>query len=122
MYLTSAVVHSRTTGLDADLLGRRLLRRARVLLVRGDAPRRCAARASLSSPRPRPHAVSATWTVGPTLTIVQHGSHADYQDGAVLRDIPDNSHRRPAMFARLTATAFPENPNALTSWNNIQGA
>ena len=59
--------------------------------------------------------------VGRTLTMVRSGVPVNLRVTAVLRDLPDNSHIDLSMVSRLTAAAFPDDPQALTAWNRIPG-
>jgi putative ABC transport system permease protein len=59
--------------------------------------------------------------IGRTLNVIRQGVPANLRVTAVLKDLPDNSHLVLSMVSRVTAAAFPENPNALTAWNNIPG-
>jgi putative ABC transport system permease protein len=59
--------------------------------------------------------------IGRTVTVIRQGVPANLRVTAVLRDLPDNSHLALSMVSRVTAAAFPENPNALTAWNSIPG-
>ena len=59
--------------------------------------------------------------VGRTLTMIRAGVPTTLRVTAVLRDLPDNSHLDLAMVSRVTAAAFPDDPEALTAWNRIPG-
>jgi putative ABC transport system permease protein len=59
--------------------------------------------------------------LGRTLTVIRAGRASNMQVTGVLRDLPDNSHLALTMVSRLTAAAFPDDPEALTAWNRIPG-
>jgi putative ABC transport system permease protein len=59
--------------------------------------------------------------IGRTLTLIRQGVPANLRVTGVLRDLPDNSHVELSMVGRLTAAAFPTDPDALTAWNRIPG-
>ncbi len=59
--------------------------------------------------------------IGRTLTMIRAGVPTTLRVTAVLRDLPDNSHLDLSMVSRVTAAAFPDDPEALTAWNRIPG-
>jgi putative ABC transport system permease protein len=59
--------------------------------------------------------------LGRTLTIIRQGRATTMRVTGVLRDLPENSHLALSMVSRLTAAAFPDDPEALMAWNRIPG-
>ena len=59
--------------------------------------------------------------IGRTVAVVRAGVPVTLRVTAVLRDLPDNSHLALSMVGRLSAAAFPDDPEALTAWNRIPG-
>lgn len=59
--------------------------------------------------------------LGRTLTVTRAGRAATMRVTAILEDLPENSHLALSMVGRLSAAAFPDDPEALTAWNRIPG-
>jgi putative ABC transport system permease protein len=59
--------------------------------------------------------------IGRTLTIVRQGVPTDLRVTGVLRDLPENSHLDLTMIGRLSPSAFPTDPEAMSAWNRIPG-
>jgi putative ABC transport system permease protein len=59
--------------------------------------------------------------MGRTLTVIRNGVTVNLRVTGILADLPDNTHLDLSMVSRVTAAAFPDNPQALTAWNSIPG-
>ena len=59
--------------------------------------------------------------IGRTLNVVRQEVATSLRVTGVIRDLPQNSHLALSMVSRLTAAAFPDDPEALMAWNRIPG-